>query len=376
LTIEGTATLTLAAGFTVRGGRGTIGSRLQTAGANALINQGTILANVAGTQIAINAMSLENRGSLNARNGGRLQINLALSNSGALSSSARSVIAIAGSLTMLDASSFTTELASTNASQIGRLEVTGSLDFGGTLNIGLASGFSPSVNDSFQVVTYGSRLDQFAAINGNGITYTADYAANSLNLTVVAAATASIGTMPGDFNGDDRVDTADYVVYRKSLGQRLSPFTLADGNGSGIVDSGDYDVWKANFGKATSAPEAASSKMLAAAVADEFESDSAEPLDSSAAFDLALTDLAKTSRALGFVPAKRPFLKQSVASQLPGADSGWVLLSTLTSALATERRRFDVLPVDEHDRSVDREVDEAFAQFADQPLAGDLQIAI
>jgi hypothetical protein len=116
--------------------------------------------------------------------------------------------------------------------------------------------------------------------------------------------------------------------------------------------------------------------MVAAAAADEFESDSAEPFDSPRAFDLALDGWATTSRALGFVPAKRPLLKQSIASHFPEADSGVGLLSTLTSALATEPRRFDVLPVDEHDRSVDREVDEAFAQLTDQPLAGDLQIAI
>jgi hypothetical protein len=41
--------------------------------------------------------------------------------------------------------------------------------------------------------------------------------------------------LPGDFNGDDSVDAADYVVWRKGLG---TTFT-AD----------DYIVWRANFGK-------------------------------------------------------------------------------------------------------------------------------
>ena len=45
--------------------------------------------------------------------------------------------------------------------------------------------------------------------------------------------------LQGDFNGDGRVDAADYVVWREGLGTK---FTLTD-----------YDLWKANFGKVVGA---------------------------------------------------------------------------------------------------------------------------
>jgi hypothetical protein len=53
--------------------------------------------------------------------------------------------------------------------------------------------------------------------------------------------------IPGDYNGNNDVDAADYVVWRDSLGStnRLA----ADGNNSGAIDQNDYEVWKANFGR-------------------------------------------------------------------------------------------------------------------------------
>lgn len=55
-------------------------------------------------------------------------------------------------------------------------------------------------------------------------------------------------TLPGDYNGNEVVDAADYVAWRNSLGQTGSGLA-ADGNVDGIVSSGDYDVWKSHFGK-------------------------------------------------------------------------------------------------------------------------------
>jgi hypothetical protein len=53
----------------------------------------------------------------------------------------------------------------------------------------------------------------------------------------------------GDFNGDAKVDAADYVVWRKTLGTTGVPaYSGADGDGDGAIDQGDLAVWKANFG--------------------------------------------------------------------------------------------------------------------------------
>jgi hypothetical protein len=54
----------------------------------------------------------------------------------------------------------------------------------------------------------------------------------------------------GDFNGNGVVDTADYTVWRDSLGQTVEAFASGDANGDTQVDEADYLLWKANFGVA------------------------------------------------------------------------------------------------------------------------------
>jgi hypothetical protein len=56
------------------------------------------------------------------------------------------------------------------------------------------------------------------------------------------------GYPPGDYNKDKTVDTADFVVWRRTLGHRGAGLA-ADGNWSGHVDEGDYDVVAQNFGQ-------------------------------------------------------------------------------------------------------------------------------
>ena len=52
----------------------------------------------------------------------------------------------------------------------------------------------------------------------------------------------------GDYNRDGVVGTADYVVWRHSLG--LADYHLAaDGDGNGVVNSTDYEVWRMHFGE-------------------------------------------------------------------------------------------------------------------------------
>jgi hypothetical protein len=65
--------------------------------------------------------------------------------------------------------------------------------------------------------------------------------------------------IPGDYNSNDIVDAADYVVWRTTLTNSVTPNSGADGNNNGVIDAGDYDVWKSHFGEtaASSAIEAA-----------------------------------------------------------------------------------------------------------------------
>jgi subtilisin family serine protease len=53
----------------------------------------------------------------------------------------------------------------------------------------------------------------------------------------------------GDYNRDGIVDQADYNLWRKQLGQSVTPYAGSDGNGDGIVNQADFDVWTSHFGQ-------------------------------------------------------------------------------------------------------------------------------
>ena len=50
----------------------------------------------------------------------------------------------------------------------------------------------------------------------------------------------------GDFNFDGSVDSADYTLWRDTMGSTTD--LAADGNSDGIVDHADYDVWRNDVG--------------------------------------------------------------------------------------------------------------------------------
>jgi hypothetical protein len=58
--------------------------------------------------------------------------------------------------------------------------------------------------------------------------------------------------LSGDYNFSGIVDTADYIVWRKTLGSTND--LRADGDGDADVDQDDYLVWRANFGAVLADP--------------------------------------------------------------------------------------------------------------------------
>jgi hypothetical protein len=55
----------------------------------------------------------------------------------------------------------------------------------------------------------------------------------------------AVAHLPGDYNGDHIVDTADYLVWRKAL---ASQDLIADGDRDGVVGNGDRAIWNEFFG--------------------------------------------------------------------------------------------------------------------------------
>jgi hypothetical protein len=60
--------------------------------------------------------------------------------------------------------------------------------------------------------------------------------------------------LAGDYNLNGVVDAADYVVWRKTLGGSVTPYTSADGNGDCKIDDSDRVMWRAHFGQTLPAP--------------------------------------------------------------------------------------------------------------------------
>jgi hypothetical protein len=110
----------------------------------------------------------------------------------------------------------------------------------------------------------------FTSLPTDGVTarhYIPNTGATSLAVnmpTNYAGATGSVNlgapvTPTGDYNGNNVVDAADYVVWRETFGQNVSQGTGADGDSSGVIDELDYNFWRMRFGSVVSGSSAGSS---------------------------------------------------------------------------------------------------------------------
>jgi arylsulfatase A-like enzyme len=119
------------------------------------------------------------------------------------------------------------------------IDVLGKLELEGDLAIALAdvgeTQYAPTLGDTFTILTATQGITgQFDVVTlpelANGLDWQVEYLSNSVQLSVY---------VPGDFNYDGNVDTADYVSWRKF-----------DGTAT------DYNSWRENFGIAFDGGEA------------------------------------------------------------------------------------------------------------------------
>jgi hypothetical protein len=121
------------------------------------------------------------------------------------------------------------------------------------------------------VLLNGSPATQFSQqdITTGFVSYQNDSTANatdSFDFSVDdGAGSATTGTFsitirpnPGDYDQNLTVETADYVLWRKTLGTTgVSAYSGADGDGDGTIDQDDYGIWRAHFGQSLPPPAAA-----------------------------------------------------------------------------------------------------------------------
>jgi autotransporter-associated beta strand protein len=136
------------------------------------------------------------------------------------------------------------EIAGTTAgAQYDRLNVTGALSLGGTLAVSLVSGFAPAAGNSFDILDWGTLSGTFQTIGLPALTSGLMWNASQLYTTGTLRV-----NIAGDYNSNGIVDAADYVVWRKTIGQ-TGVGLAADGNVNNQIDQGDFDTWRAHLGQ-------------------------------------------------------------------------------------------------------------------------------
>lgn len=113
---------------------------------------------------------------------------------------------------------------------------------GGSVNLTDAGGMSAG---TYTLIDYGSFSGDVSSLGiptgPGGFVYNLIDTGSAINLAVALPGVA------GDFNEDDVVDAADYVVWRRAADMGLDDLPN-DNDLAGNVGSAEYDLWRANFG--------------------------------------------------------------------------------------------------------------------------------
>jgi hypothetical protein len=148
-------------------------------------------------------------------------------------------LTIEGRFSNADAATLAIELGGIAVgSHYDQLIVDGGAALDGTLNVSLV-GFTPFVGDTFTILTAESISGQFDNLLLPGsFTWDVAYGPTNVVLSVTGPGLA------GDFNADNKVDAADYVVWRKTDGSpqrylnwRSNYGATGSGSGSSITAS-------------------------------------------------------------------------------------------------------------------------------------------
>jgi hypothetical protein len=163
--------------------------------------------------------------------------------------------------------------ASDETDEFGQVEVGGSATLAGTLDVKLASGFAPTVGDSFRLMTATAGITgTFATTTlptlGGGLSWDVDYSATALTLSVVTDGPSA------DFDLDGDVDANDLAKWKVGFGKMQGAEPVdGDADGDFDVDGNDYLIWQRQLGSGAPASPAVgavpepTTGMLAAAAA-------------------------------------------------------------------------------------------------------------
>jgi hypothetical protein len=133
------------------------------------------------------------------------------------------------------------DLGGLGSGDFDSFRIAGAATLSGLLDVELASGFVPSPQDRFTVLTAATLSAGTLALTGP--------AANLFTISEMGNKLLLTAGVPGDYNTNGVVDAADYTVWRNSLSSTVD--LQADGDNSGTVDAADFLLWRACFGNST-----------------------------------------------------------------------------------------------------------------------------
>lgn len=132
-----------------------------------------------------------------------------------------------------------------------QINVAGDLTVGGTLEVSLIDGFTPTAGQTFDFFNAANVSGTFSSLTLpaiDGLTWnTSQLATGVLSL---------VPGLPGDYNQNGTVDAADYVLWRNGGPLQNDP--------TPGVQPGDYNVWRAHFGQTVGSGAATEGSDLAA----------------------------------------------------------------------------------------------------------------
>jgi hypothetical protein len=130
------------------------------------------------------------------------------------------------------------------------------LTLGGTLNVSLINGFSPTLGNSFDILDWGALTGTFATLQLPALAGGLQWNTSQL-YTIGVLSIASVG-VSGDYNNNGVVDAADYVVWRKNQG---TTNTLPNDPNGGTIGTAQYSNWRNHFGQTFGSGSGASANV-------------------------------------------------------------------------------------------------------------------
>jgi hypothetical protein len=177
-------------------------------------------------------------------------------------------LSVDGTYSQAGGSTLLIELGGTGAGSFDKLAVGGALTAGGTLDIDLINGFTPTAGNSWDILDFASATGTFTfalPALSPGLSWN-----TSSLLTSGVVSVVGTGGIDADFNNDNSVNGTDFLIWQRNNGASGASNAQGDSNGDGFVNAADLGNWRTRFGMTSgeavtvSIPEPATISLLGA----------------------------------------------------------------------------------------------------------------